>query len=332
MSRPQVVELGPCRSCGYDLRGLRPGGKCPECGSRIPSGTATLGGPEGQRADELMVALGWLAKASLWPLPIGLGCIGVTGWFGAPLLVATTGLSWLRLLGVRRVAAAVPEAGGIAVPAAIVECVLAATLAMLVFLSSFLPTPGSLTTAAYVSWIGAAAVSTILARRVALATARFAEGQVHPGVLDGVLAVMLAVGAAGMVAGRSVAIVPPGTLPATLVSVLAAVSLLGGLVASLAAFGLWRATRELADDLPNLPRFRSRRGPPIPTGLPPKPEPMPLEVASPRREAEREPIDLEPPTLPQPARESPAAPARTDPPPSSSSDGGDDDLWNGWKT
>jgi hypothetical protein len=273
-----------------------------------------------------MIALEWLAKASLWPLPIGFGCVGLTGWFGAPLLVATTGFSWLRLLGVRKVAAEVPGAGVAAGPATIVECGLAAVLALLIFLSSFLPVPGAVTTAAYIAWVTSAAVSTILARRVALATARFAEGAGHPGVLDGALVVMLAGGAAGMVAGRSVGILPPGAVPASIASILAVVSLVGGLSACLAAFGLWRATRELADDLPNLPRFRSGRAPSVPPAIAPKPEPSPIEVASPRRDAEREPIELEPPTLPRPARESAASAARTDLPPSD-----DDELWNGWK-
>lgn len=329
MNRPAILELGPCVSCGYDLRGLRPGGACPECGTRIPSGTASLGGPEASRADELLIALGWIATASLWPLPIGFGCIGLTGWFGAPLLVATTGLSWLRLLALRRIAADVPGSVGAAGPASIVESGLSAVLAPLVFISSFLPVPGAVTTAAFVTWILVAAVATILARRVALATARFAGGGGHPGVLDGALAIMLAGGAAGMVAGRSVGILPAGAVPTSLAAALAVVSLVGGLVACLAAFGLWRATRELADELPNLPRFRPRRGPPMPSTVPPRPEPSPLDVAPPRPTAEREPIELEPPTLPAASRPS------ADPPRSSdrTAPGDDDDeLWNGWKS
>lgn len=329
MNPPPVAELGPCGSCGYDLRGLRPGGECPECGTRIPSGTATLGGPEGRRADELVIALGWLAKASLWPLPIGFGCIGLTGWFGAPLLVATTCLSWLRLLGIRRIAAEVPGAGRTAVPASIVECGLAAVLALAVFVSSFLPVPSAVTTAAYVAWIAVAAASTILARRETLVAARFAGSTGHPGVLDGVLAVTLAAGAAGMVAGRSVALMPPGAVPASIATVLAAGSLVGGLVASVAAFGMWRATRELADDLPHFARFRTRRGPAIPPAAPPRPEPSPLEVAPPRPVAEREPIELEPPTLPTASRP-PADPPRTSEGTAPGDD--DDELWNGWKS
>lgn len=323
MNRPQVTELGPCRSCGYDLRGLRPGGNCPECGTRMPSGTATLGGPEGQRADELVIALGWLATASLWPLPIGFGCIGLTGWFGAPLLVATTGFSWLRLLGVRKLAAEAPGTTGTARPATIFECGLAAVLATLIFLSSFLPMPLAVATAAYVAWIGAAAVSTILTRRVALATARFAEGAGHPGVLDGALAVVLAGGTAGMVAGRSVGFLPPGAVSASIASSLAVVSLVGGLAACLAAFGLWRATRELADDLPNLPRFRPRGGPWIPPARPRPADAEPIALEPPRPADELEPIALADPDPP------PEASPRTRDPAERTPD--DDGLWNGWK-
>jgi hypothetical protein len=61
----------------------------------------------------------------------------------------------------------------------------------------------------------------------------------------------------------------------------------------------------------------------MPLAVPPRPEPAPLEVSAPRPIAEREPIELEPPTIAKPA--APAPPSRND-------EGGDDDeLWNGWK-
>lgn len=326
MNRPPVADLGPCRGCGYDLRGLRPGGACPECGERIPSGTATLGGTEGRRVDDLVIGLGWMATASLWPLPLAFGCTSVTGWFAAPLLVATTGLSWLRLLGVRKLASSLTEARSRATgAAAIAECVFAGILAALVFVASFLPIPRAVPTAAYLAWIAAAAVATILARRTALATARAGGDARHQGVLgvlDGALAVILALGVAAMLAGRSVSLLPANSVSVPIATALAVVSIVGGLAASLAGFGFWRATRELADDLPYLPRFEPPRRPAITPGIPPRPEPAPLEVAPPRPAAEREPIELAEPSLPPRERPEPA-----DRPPD-----GDDDLWNGWKT
>jgi uncharacterized repeat protein (TIGR04138 family) len=33
---PEIVEDEPCGRCGYNLRGLREGHRCPECGAPIP--------------------------------------------------------------------------------------------------------------------------------------------------------------------------------------------------------------------------------------------------------------------------------------------------------
>ena len=38
-------KLGRCARCGYDLRGSRDSGRCPECGSPAPQGAAPSGAP-----------------------------------------------------------------------------------------------------------------------------------------------------------------------------------------------------------------------------------------------------------------------------------------------
>ena len=162
MRPPPVLELGPCRGCGYDLRGLKPGGKCPECGTSIPSGTATLGGDATARASEVAIGLGWIARAALWPLPLAFGCAQLSGFLGAPILVATTGCSWLRMLGVRKVAAAWPDAPSrtVAVGAAAIECGVAAILALGTILATAGPLPFAVPSLALPAWILAATLAT----------------------------------------------------------------------------------------------------------------------------------------------------------------------------
>jgi len=44
--KPQTIldsETFPCSGCGYDLRGIAAGRRCPECGTRIPSGQRVVG-------------------------------------------------------------------------------------------------------------------------------------------------------------------------------------------------------------------------------------------------------------------------------------------------
>lgn len=319
-----VLELGPCRGCGYDLRGLKPGGSCPECGTRIPSGNATFGGEEGRLADEAAVGLGWIAKAALWPVPIAFGCAQLSGWIGGPILVATTGFSWLRLLGVRKVATATAEVNGRpATLAAATECGLAVVLAASVFFASAGWMPIAVPSVALVAWILAATAATVLARRLTAATVVAAGGGSGSGILETVGSTGLVAGGAALALGRAVAPAAGGTIPNAALDALLLASLAAGLLAAAAGAMIWISTARLADELPSMPRFRPKRLAPMPHAVPPRPEPAPLEVSAPRPIAEREPIELEPPTIAKPA--APAPPSRND-------EGGDDDeLWNGWK-
>jgi hypothetical protein len=322
---PAVLDLGACRECGYDLRGLRPGGKCPECGATIPTGTATLGGEPAARAAEAAIGFGWIAKAALWPVPLAFGCAQLSGFLGAPILVATTGFSWLRLLGVRKVAAAWPDAPSarIAVRLATVECAAAGLLAAGTILATAGPLPFAVPSVTLPAWILAATVGTLAARRLTVEVVTAAEGGIGRGIFETTGAAGLVLGGLALACGRTAAwwfstAAPNAALAAILVSALA-----GGLVMAASAAFLWYSTARLADGFPALPRFRSRRGPPVPAGLPAKPEPVPIEVAPPRPVAEREPIELEPPTLPKARPE--AATRETPEKPD------EDDLWNGWK-
>jgi predicted Zn-ribbon and HTH transcriptional regulator len=46
-----IMEARPCRKCGYDLKGLRVGGKCPECGEPIRARRKSFGPREGTLSD-----------------------------------------------------------------------------------------------------------------------------------------------------------------------------------------------------------------------------------------------------------------------------------------
>ena len=65
---PVVTEAMPCRKCGYDLRGLRFGSKCPECGQVITRLT--------RRAESM---LGDAPRAYLHRLMVGFVLMGVGG-------------------------------------------------------------------------------------------------------------------------------------------------------------------------------------------------------------------------------------------------------------
>jgi len=108
-AREQPGSTGPgpaisidlrCRQCDYNLRGLRPGGKCPECGTAIEvsirGDTMCYSDPRWLRR----IAVG--LRCEIWALGIRLLCLlapcvlmdklSPFGWFQAGLLLSAGGL------------------------------------------------------------------------------------------------------------------------------------------------------------------------------------------------------------------------------------------------
>ncbi|MEM9372009.1 MAG: MFS transporter [Planctomycetota bacterium] len=96
--KPIVMESRACRNCGYELRGLRIGDNCPECGTLIRSRPKSFNAREGTITDadpqyvRLLAGGFWLMAAGIL-IPIGAIVLGVLlSWFGGPsLLVGTAG-------------------------------------------------------------------------------------------------------------------------------------------------------------------------------------------------------------------------------------------------
>jgi hypothetical protein len=77
-----IGDVG-CIHCGYNLRGLRVAGNCPECGSSVRDSLIVLAKPE-----LVTQSLRGFANSYLTLLLLALGCVsGMTGW---PALVSTT--------------------------------------------------------------------------------------------------------------------------------------------------------------------------------------------------------------------------------------------------
>lgn len=75
--KPQTIldsETFPCSGCGYDLRGIASGRRCPECGTRIPSGQRVVGQrkfiepAQASARDEIDAGWRGLGSASLAPI------------------------------------------------------------------------------------------------------------------------------------------------------------------------------------------------------------------------------------------------------------------------
>ena len=101
-----IAEDTPCRRCGYNVRGLRAGGRCPECGTALrvggrPRGEAEintapieylhtlrkgsllmlLGGPVGTAAFVVAFQVEQLSKGNAFTAPIGLvATSGLLAW------------------------------------------------------------------------------------------------------------------------------------------------------------------------------------------------------------------------------------------------------------
>ena len=76
-NKPQTIldsETFPCSGCGYDLRGIASGRRCPECGTRIPSGQRVVGQrkfiepAQASARDEIDAGWRGLGSASLAPI------------------------------------------------------------------------------------------------------------------------------------------------------------------------------------------------------------------------------------------------------------------------
>lgn len=96
--KPVIMESRACRSCGYELKGLRIGDHCPECGTLIRSRPKSFNAREGTITDAdpkyvRMLAAGFWLMAGGILIAIGAVVLGVVVvWFGGPgLLVSTLG-------------------------------------------------------------------------------------------------------------------------------------------------------------------------------------------------------------------------------------------------
>lgn len=105
----------PCGSCGYNLKGLSPGGLCPECGTPIrpKAGTSEIAPDllEAPRALVTTIGLACLGLAGLTVLEVLVG-IGMA-WGGASALWTSAiglcfGLAWVACVAL----ATVPRPGG----------------------------------------------------------------------------------------------------------------------------------------------------------------------------------------------------------------------------
>lgn len=93
----------PCARCGYDLRGLPSGGRCPECSAAIPKRRRVI--PESKQAVEVRheLAAGWrgLSEWSLAPIVL-LTPFPFLLPFGAPVAAAVGFAPIFRLMALRK--------------------------------------------------------------------------------------------------------------------------------------------------------------------------------------------------------------------------------------
>lgn len=92
-----IAEKINCKSCGYDLRGLHMGQKCPECGTiiAISSRGAYLGLGHAPERYLTQLTLGLLLLGLSVPLALVLGGVVAAGLSNAIVLTAIPALMWL---------------------------------------------------------------------------------------------------------------------------------------------------------------------------------------------------------------------------------------------
>ena len=245
----------PCPGCGYDLRGLPAGGRCPECATKIPRRVRVIPSSPESRELRFEVAAAWsgLSVVALAPILL-LTPLPYILPFGMPLAVAVGFAPCFRLVALRKFDR-LPEAFA-QIVAAPVRRLRALQIAELGFVAIVLvfavggtagAIPGSLVwmyDATLLAWwlVAMATVSAQLRGGHAIA-AQMVDPTILPSVDRPVRSALLAriVGGAGVVVGVAATTLAAGTAlaaPAALVGLLLLLTAAGlGVHACLLAYG-----------------------------------------------------------------------------------------------
>jgi hypothetical protein len=87
----EVLTDLPCQGCGYNLRGARAGGACPECGRRVGESLVPLSEPEKVATGLRYIGNSYLGLLALPLAPISAAFAGsCAGWVGMIVLLSTS--------------------------------------------------------------------------------------------------------------------------------------------------------------------------------------------------------------------------------------------------
>ena len=284
-----VDEPRPCSACGYDLRGIGEGSRCPECGlanaiSALPVSAVALS-PSLTRAEELEVAFSELGTAAAGTILLWAGCV----WLPllGPVAWAVVGLfAFWRLVGMRRLRALgvlgapympypVPHAQGLSIieVSLAVPTILVTALASMGILTKVLqPAAGVLQAMLITATGGQLCISALLAaaiaRREAVSSLRVAA---HAALLlapVGTL-VVVPIGVQWLIGSGAVTGKAAAALSSSMTVIMLALGA-GGIAASLA---LRYALHGLSSVVPSgVDAPRTPRGGPVPMPAPSPPE------------------------------------------------------------